>query len=197
MKGFRQPAESSKKEQLRELKTELANLQMSSRISQMMIQQMLNNNKSMAEDLGRALGLINELQYKFLAVQKVSNLDLKDLAAVADELRIKDFNEASDTEDTRDGFTVATTVSPDSTVILTSEAEGGKGIFRSRIRLADCGVPSLIAELAGKNVGDKVVVKLNELDHTIELLGVRNPKPEDRPVDVLPPVDNTIQPTIQ
>ena len=197
MKGFRQPAESSKKEQLRELKTELANAQMSGRISQMMIQQIMNNNKSMAADLGRALGLINELQYKLLAVQKVSNLDVDQLSSVADELRLKDFNEASDNEDTKEGFTTAETVSPDSTVILTSEAEGGKGIFRSRIKLADCGVPDLIAGLAGKNVGDTCAVKLNGQDHVVTLLGVRNPKPEDRPVDILPVVDNTVQPSLQ
>lgn len=197
MKGFRQPAENSKKEQLREVKTELANLQMAGRISQMMIQQMMNNNKSVVEDLGRALGLINELQYKLLAVQQVSNLDVDQLSKVADELRLKDFNEASDNEDTKEGFTLADAVSPDSTVILTSEATDGKGIFRSRIKLADCGVPALITELAGKNVGDKVTVALNGQDHAITLLGVRNPKPEDRPVDVVPPVVEPVQPTIQ
>ncbi len=195
MKGFRQPAETSKKEQLRSLKTELANLQMAGRISQMMTQQIMNNNKSMSEDLGRALGLINELQYKLLAVQKVSNLNIDDLSKVADELRVKDFNEASDNEDTKEGFTVAETVSPDSTVILSSEAPDGKGIFRSRIELSSCGVPALITELAGKTVGDKVTVALNGVDHTVQLLGVRNPKPEDRPVDVVPPVLPPFPPT--
>lgn len=186
MKGFRQPAETSKKEQLKSFKTELSNMQMAGRISQMMIQQMMQNNKAVSEDLGRAMGLINELQYKLLAVQKVSGLNVDDLSKVADELRLKDFNEASDNEDTKDGFTAADTVSPDSTVILTSEAADGKGIFRSRIKLADCGVPALITELAGKSVGTKVTVALNGADHTVELLGVRNPKPEDRPVDVTP-----------
>jgi len=187
MKGFRQPAETSKKEQLRSLKTELANLQMAGRISQMMVKQVMDNTKTMSEDLGRALGLINELQYKLLAVQQVSNLSVDDLSKVADELRVKDFNEASDNEDAKEGFTVAAAVSPDSTVILTSEAPDGKGIFRSRIELSSCGVPALISELAGKSVGDKVTVALNGVDHVVELLGVRNPKPEDRPVDVVPP----------
>ena len=191
MKGFRSPAESSKKEQLRELKTELANVQMAGRISQMMTQQIMQNNKTMAEDLGRALGLINELQYKLLAVQEVANIDTAALTGVAETLRVNDFNEASDGEDTKEGFTLATAVSPDSTVILTSEATDGKGIFRSRIKLADCGVPTLITELAGKSVGDKVTVALNGVDHVIELLGIRNPKSEDRPVDVVPTVPTT------
>src|ERR1035437_7331650 len=107
MKGFRSPAESSKKEQLRELKTELANVQMAGRISQMMTQQIMQNNKTMAEDLGRALGLINELQYKLLAVQEVANLDTAALTGVASTLRVKDFNEASDREDTKEGFRLA------------------------------------------------------------------------------------------
>lgn len=186
MKGFRQPAETSKKEQMKSFKTELANMQMAGRISQMMIQQMMQNNKTMSADLSSAMGLINELQYKLLAIQKVSGLNVDDLSKVSDELRLKDFNEASDNEDAREGFTNGETVLSDSTVILTSEAPDNKGIFRSKIKLADCGVPALITELTGKSVGDKVTVKLNEVDHTVELLGVRNPKPVNQPIDVTP-----------
>lgn len=183
-KGFRQP---SKNETIRQMMVEMENLQMAGRVSQMMIQQLLQNNKAMGEDLNRALGLINELQYKVLAVQSVAGLNVDLLTKKADELRLKDFNEASDNEDTRDGFTVIDTVEQDSTVILTSVAPGtNNGIFRSRIKLAECGVPELITALAGKNVGTKVNVKLNGQEHEIELLGIRRPKAEP-----VPQVENT------
>jgi hypothetical protein len=184
--GFRQP---SKNDTIRQMATEMQNLQMAGRVSQMMVQQLIQNNKSMGNDLNRALNLINELQYKILAVQTVSNLDMVALAAVADGLRLKDFNETSDNEDARDGYTAIATVEEDSTVILTSTtAEVDKGIFRSRIKLADCGVPELITALAGKEVGTKVTIKLNAVDHEIELLAVRRPKAQVAEVPQVPQV---------
>lgn len=180
--GFRAQAQGSKKDKLRSLEAEIKNMQMSLRISQMMTQQLLQNGQNMSQDLGRALGLINELQYKILAVQKTANLDNAELARIADELRLKDFNEASDKEDAEEGFTVGTTVDKDSTVILTSTTdELDKGIFRSRIKLAECGVKDLIDAFMGREVGAKAIVKLNGVDHTVELLAVRQP-PKAEPV---------------
>lgn len=174
--GFRQP---STKDTIRQLSVEVQNLNMAGRVSQTLIQQLLQNNRAMSEDLGRAMGLINELQYKILAVQKTANLDVDEMTKIADDLRLKDFNEASDGEDLKENFTVTDTVEEDSTVILTSVVEGtDKGIFRSRIKLADCGVPELIKELLGKQVGTKVTVSLNNVSHIIELLAVRKPQPE-------------------
>jgi hypothetical protein len=176
MKGFRQSPQDSRKERLRALEAELKNSAMAQRINQMMTQQLMQNNQNMQQDLGRALGLISELQYKLLAVQKVANLDVAALSIIADELRLKDFNEASDKEDAEQGFTVGTTVNADSTVILTSTTENeDKGIFRSKLKLADCGVPDLIKAFEGREVGAKAIVKLNGADHTVELLAIRQP----------------------
>ena|ERR1035437_838599 len=177
MKGFRQQAQSSRKERLRSTETELKNLQMAGRISQMMTQQIMQNMQNMQQDLGRALGLINEMQYKVLAVQKISNLDVSQLNDVANQLRLNDFNEASDKEDVENGFTVGTLVTDTSTVILTSKTDAGpdSGIFRSRIELAKCGVPDLIQAFMGREVGAKAIIKLNGVDHEVELLGVRQP----------------------
>ena len=85
MKGFRQQPQASRKERLRELDVEVKNLTMSSRINQMMTQQLMTNAKSMHEDLTRALNIISELQYKILAVQKVSGLDLDKMNDAANE----------------------------------------------------------------------------------------------------------------
>jgi hypothetical protein len=176
MKGFRQEASPSRKERLRQMEAEAKNTSMSVRISQMLMQQMMQNMQNMSQDLGRALGLINELQYKILAIQSVANLDSEAMNAVANQKRLDHFIEASDREDKEKNFTVGTVVKEDSTVILTSTTENPDGgIFRSRIKLADCGVPELIAAFMDREVGAKAIVKLNGVDHTIELLGIRQP----------------------
>jgi hypothetical protein len=187
MKGFRQQAQGGRKEKLRTLDTRLTNLEMSSRITQMMVQQLMQNMKNMQEDLGRSFGLLNELQYKVLAIQKTSNANLDELNAVANELRLKDFNEASDKEDAKEKYTVGTVVDENSIVILTSTTEDkDRGIFRSKLRLATCGVPDLIQAFTGREVGAKAIVKLNEVDHEVELLGIRQPSPESLQADVQP-----------
>ena len=174
--GFRTPAQAGRKEKLREIEAELKNSQMAGRISQMMLKQVMENMQNMSQDLGRALGLIAELQYKVLAVQRVSGLDVAQLTAVANELRLKDFNETSDKEDAEQNFTVGTTINEDSTVILTSTTDApDAGIFRSKIKLSECGVPALISELMGREVGARALVMLNGVEHAVEVLGIRQP----------------------
>lgn len=177
MKGFRQESQGSRKERLKGLEVELKNSAMASRISQMMIQQLMKNMQNMSQDLGRALGLINELQYKILAIQEVAKLDTEAMNSIANQKRLKDFEEASDKEDLEQGFTIGSVVDTDSTVILTSTTEDpDKGIFRSRIKLSEAGVPDLIKAFEGREVGAKAIVSLNGVDHTVELLGIRQPR---------------------
>ena len=176
MKGFRTPPQESRKERVRALEAEHKNAQMAQRLSQMMIQQLMQGNQKMQQDLGHAMGLINELQYKVLAMQKVGNFNMTEMSAIANELRLKDFNEASDKEDADEGFTVGTVVDADSTVILTSKTEEpDRGIFRSRLKLSECGVPDLIKAFEGREAGAKALVQLNGVEHEVELLAVRQP----------------------
>lgn len=179
MKGFRQQPQSSRKDKFREMETELKNMAMSVRINQMMTERLIQNIKSMQEDIGGAFNIVNELQYKVLAVQKALNLDVTQLNALANEQRLKDFSEASDKEDAAGGFTVGDLVKEDSTVIWTSTTTDGsdKGVFRSRIKLAECGVPELINAFMGREVGAKALVKFNGVEHEVELLGIRQPIP--------------------
>lgn len=181
MKGFRQPAEANKKQQIRNVEKELSNVQMANRISQMMTQQLLNNVKTMSDDLGSALNQLYELQYKYTALQKHLNLPVEALNEIANQQRLVDFNEASAKQDVKDSLLVAEEVGADSTVTITTVAKdetgADRGIFRSRLKLADCGVPELITALTGKKAGDKVTVTLNQLSHEVELLSIRNPTP--------------------
>lgn len=190
MKGFRQQPQDSRKERLRSMEAELKNSSMAARIGQMMTQQMMQNMQNMQRDLGAAMNLINELQYKVLAIQKLTNLDLTALGTIADDLRLKDFNEASDKEDASENFTVGTVVDADSTVILTSKTEApDKGIFRSKLKLSECGAPDLYKAFEGREVGAKAIVKLNDLDHEVELLAIRQP-PKAEPVPQTAPEGN-------
>ena len=181
MKGFRVPPQPSKKQAEAEVKTELANLQMAGRISQMMTQQLMQSVQAMSSDLGAALNQLYELQYKYNAVTKHLNLDEKVLNDIANQQRLVDFNAAAEKQDAQDKLVAADTVEADSTVVITSTAsdDQGKdrGIFRSRLKLSESGVPELISGLAGKKVGDKVTATLNGISHEVELLAVRNPSP--------------------
>lgn len=177
-RGVKLDPKPTKAEQLEALDKELKNLQMAGRVTQMMVQQMMQNMQNLSQDLGKAFGTINEMQYKILAMQSVGNFDMAAMAKKAEELRLNDFIEASDAEDKAGNFTIGEKVQSDSTVIITSTTAGeNAGIFRSRIKLAECGVPALIQGLAGQAVGAKVECKLNGADHVVELLAIRNPPP--------------------
>lgn len=178
MKGFRTAPQASRKERLGSMETQIKNLEMAIKISQMMTQQVMQNVRGMSEDLSKSYNLINELQYKLLAVQEVTKLDITSLTDVANRLRLKDFNEASDKEDEKEGLLNGDTVDEHSIIILTSTTNGGAdaGIFRSRLKLAECGVPELIKAFMGQAVGTKATVALNGVDHEIQLLAIRQPQ---------------------
>lgn len=177
--GFRTPAQSSKKVKTQNIETELQNIQMAARISQMMTQQLIQSSKAMSEDLGNALNQLYELQYKYTALQKHLNLDTESLNKIANEQRLVDFDNAALKQDVKDSLCVGDEVTDESTVTITTSAQDStgndQGIFRSRLKLNQSGVPDLVSGLMGKKVGDKVTVKLNDLDHTVELLSIRNP----------------------
>ena len=187
--GFRQAPQLSAKDKFNTVDVELKNMQMAARMTQMMCQRLMESQKAMAEDMSRLFQLVTETQYKLLAAQEVAGLDPVRLAAAANTQRLKDFEEASDKEDIKDNFVSIDLVEPDSTVILTSTTSGesDQGIFRSRLKLADSGTPALIQGLVGKPVGTKFEIKLNNIDHVIELLGIRRPAPQP---EATPPLSN-------
>lgn len=181
--GFRQVPQAGRKERIREMDAELKNLSMASRISQMMTQQLMQNLKGMHDDISRSLNVLNELQYKILAIQEASGLDVAKLNEIANRYRLADFNQASDKEDAEQGFTVSDVVNEASTVILTSTTEEkDRGIFRSRLKLSECGVPDLIKAFMGREVGAKALLQLNGVDHEVELLAIRQPAAVVSPV---------------
>jgi len=180
--GFRQQATPSKKDQMKALQTELSNSQMALNITQSLVRQLIQNNQTMSQDLSKMYGMLTELQYKVLVLQDSSNLTKEALAEKLDAYRLKDFEEASVNEDIREGYTIGEEVKEDSVIILTSTAKDANGqdvgIFRSKVKLAETGVSELQAGLLGKKVGTKLDVTLNGVLHTVELLGIRQPRIE-------------------
>ena len=168
----------SKKDRIRTLETQIANAETAVRLTQMMVQQLLVNNKSIMQDLSFAAGQIQELQYKVWALQKTHpNLDSSELEQLINTQRLKDFNEAAQKADLSDNLQQAETIEEDSVVVITTTAKDATGtdvgIFRSRIKLSESGVPDLINNLLGKKVGEKTTVTLNNTPHVVEVLSVK------------------------
>jgi hypothetical protein len=176
--GQKQEPALSTKDKFKDVYTKLQNSDMANRVNQMMIQRLMENDKKMQQDLSAALSQLIDLQYRFQALLKITNVDTQQLAELVNDARLQDFNKASDKEDAELGYQIIDTVEDeDNIVIITSTVAGSPddGFFRSKFKLADTGKPELIQGLLGKQVGAKVDVMLNQKLHTVELLGIRKP----------------------
>ena len=178
-KGFRQKAVGSKSDAIRELQTTVSNLQQAVRISQMMQQHLVQNFQRMDEDMGKTMTLLNETQYRSLAMLKSGSFDLDKIDQLAEELKLKDYNDASDKEDKEKNYTTIDTVTKDDIAIITSSTESGEGeIFRSKFKLGQAGLPELVEKLDGKKVGETVEVTIAGTVHKVTLVGARREPPK-------------------
>lgn len=180
--GFRQSASGGKKEVIRNMQAEMKNMQMAMRINQMMTQQIIQQFQNIGSDIDNVMRVSNDLQYRTLAMLELLGVDTDKLEEVADKLKLKDYNAASDKEDAAKGYTAGDVVGENSVVVITSEADGNAGIFRSKFKLSESGAPVMQQALLGKKVGDKVKVTLNNLEHEVELLAIRE-EPAGAPVE--------------
>lgn len=163
----------TKGERFQQTEKGVEQLQMATRVSQMLIQQMGQSVQSMSKDMNELTARQRELQYKVLAIQELLNLSADDVTLRAEALQIKDFEEASAKEDLAQGVTDVDTVSEDSIVVLTSKLEAGGGILRTRLNVAEIGFPQLKQDLLGKKVGDVLDADINGTKHSITLLGIK------------------------
>jgi hypothetical protein len=148
-------------------------LQMATRVSQMLIQQMGQSVQSMGRDMNEITVRQRELQYKVLAIQELMNIDADAVTRRAEALQIKDFEETSAKEDVAQECTDADEVTEDSVIVLTSKVEAGGGILRTRLKVAELGFPQLKQDLLGKKVGDTIEADINGTKHSITLLGIK------------------------
>lgn len=173
-KGFRQAPMASKGEAIQELQTKIANMEMAMRMNQMMVQQLLTQIQRLDRDMGNSMSITNDLEYRTRAMLEVGGTNKDAVSAKADEMKLVDYNLASDKEDIEKGYTIEKVVTQDSIVIISSETSDGEGsIFRSKFKLADSGIPALVEGMQGKMVGEFVEITLNEKLHKVILHGIR------------------------
>lgn len=176
-KGFRQEKEKGSKQQLKELSTAVNNLQMGLKIAQMVSQQQMQNVGRLDADMQRVYGVTQNLDYRTRAVLELLDVDSEKLNEVADRLRLEDFNKQSAEEDEKLGFISDDegVVTENSIVILTSTTneENDAGIFRTKFHINDSPLPTIKEKLLGLKVNETFEDKVNGVDHTFTLLGIR------------------------
>lgn len=178
--GQRQSKEKSGKDKFRELDVQIQNVEMASRISQMMLKQVLEQFQGLRRDVDNSMGILNDFQYRTLAMLELGGFDKVELDKLAEKYKLVDYSKASDQEDAIKGYLNddAGTVAENSIVIITSTTDGNedKGIFRSKFNMDECRTETLRTKLLGSKVGDIIDEEINGENHTITILGLRKIK---------------------
>lgn len=161
-----------------ELERELSTLTMAVRISQALIKQLTEQLRPIQDDMTRFYSVLNDTQYKTNALlASVPGVSKEQIASLADQLKLTDWQASSDTDDAVRGLVPADVASsPEDTVIITSttpnESED-KGIFRSKSPLKDITNQDIVNGFLNKPIGTKVETSINGSLHVVELLAVR------------------------
>lgn len=188
--GFRQKKQQSSKDKLRELQVAVANMQQMSNIQKIVAQQMSQNLAKQDRDINNAMSVLNDLQYRTLATLEVltevfPTITTDQINDKAEEMKLKDYNEASDKEDLEKGYVEDDVIGEESIVILTSECldDENKSIFRTKFKMdEEVLVGELKDKLLGLKTGETVEAKLPDGNtHKLEIVGIRKAtaKPED------------------
>ena len=195
--GTRQSKAKSTKEHIRELSTMVSNLQMASRVMQMGMQQMGNSFQRIDADISNSMGVLNDLQYRTLAMIETGTFDKDALDKAAEVLKLTDYEKASDKEDETKGYTETDIVEEDSVVTLTSvcKDDESKSVFRTKFKLDDSGNPEAQEKLKGLGVGDKADLNIGGLKHEVEVLAIRTAPPAPEATEE-PEVNVTVQPEV-
>ena len=175
----------SKGQRFELLEKKVQQLEMTTRVNQMMLQQVGNTMGPMQGDLSEFIGRQRELQYRVLAVQELANLETDAIEAKSLELQVRDFEETSAKEDEEKNYTPTDVVAEDTAIIVTTttpDEEQDRGILRSKLLYSDISLPELAESLLGSKVGDTVDADINGVKHKVEVLGIRKvpePQPEE------------------
>jgi hypothetical protein len=188
-KGGRTASRPTKSDRFEQMAKQVENLTMAVRVGQMMSQRMAQQLNSIVENLTINTGMLNDFQYRALAMQQLAGVDKSQLQAITDQLKLADFDKESEAKDQAGGFLVVDKVEgDDDTVLITSftpDEKEDKGILRSRIKISDMNQADLQAKLVGCVVGSKVEATLNGVNHVIEILGIRRAAPVPAEAEVI------------
>jgi len=187
MKQRRAPTKNELAQQVQGKTTELGKrveqLEMATRVSQMMAQQIGNSMSQLAADLREIANRQRDIQYRLLAVQEVSGLDSSIINQLAEDKQVGDFTEASDKENEQMGYTPGDVVVDESIVVFTTKTDAeGKGILRSKLALTDIALPDFRESLLAKKAGDVFEADLQGTKHEVTILQVLcKPEPVAEP----------------
>lgn len=161
-----------------DLEREVANLTMAVRVSQALIKQLVEQIKPMQEDLTRFYSALNDVQYKTSALlSSVPGVSRQQIASVADQLKLIDWQQSSDKDDELRGLVPADSVTSDEDVVIiastTPDEEEDRGIFRSKSPLKEISNEDIAKGFLNKSVGATVETNINGSRHVVELIGVR------------------------
>jgi hypothetical protein len=178
MKGVKLNKQDSVKNKIRELEVALQNTQMALQVSQMMVKHLTDQFKATQNDLSSTMGMLNDFQYRTLAMLDVGNFDRQAIETKAEGLKLIDFNKASEKEDQLKGYIDDSSgiVTENSVIVVTSSTPDlaeDQGIFRSKFPMSECLTPSLRQKLIGLKLNDTVSVELNGATHNLTVLSIK------------------------
>ena len=178
MKGVKLNKQDSIKTKVKELEVALQNMQMALQVSQMMIKHLTDQFKATQNDLSSTMGMLNDFQYRTLAMLEVGKFNTGEIESIAEKLKLKDFDNASDKDDALKGYVddEAGLVTEDSVITITSRTPDlaeDQGIFRSKFPMSECLSPQLRQKLLGLKLNDTVTAELNGASHVITILSVK------------------------
>lgn len=177
MKQRKAPTKSEMAQQLQKQGTDLNSrvqqMEMATRVSQMMLQQVGNSISQIAADVRELANRQRDIQYRLLALQELSTVSTEDVNALAEKKQVADFDEASEKENEEKGYTKGDVLNEDSVVIFTTKAaDADRSILRSKLALSDIALPDFRETLLGKKEGDEFDAKLQGQDHKVTVLSV-------------------------
>jgi hypothetical protein len=178
MKGVKLNKQDSVKTKIKELEVALQNTQMALQVSQTMIKHILDQFKVTQGDLSSTMGMLNDFQYRTLAMLEVGNFDRNAIDKKAEQLKLVDFDNASAKEDTIKGYVIDNEglVTENSVITITShtpELAEDQGIFRSKFPMSECLNPVLRQKLLGLRINDTVEADFNGAKHNITVLSIK------------------------
>lgn len=175
--GFRNAATGAKKDRFKELDVAIKNCEMATRLTQMMVKQLLEQMQNSRLDIDNTMGMLNDFQYRTLAMLELSGIDKKLIDQRADALKLADYNKASDAEDLAKGYVddAAGLVGEDSVVTITSSTNGDedRGIFRSKFPMSECLTPSIKEKIMGLKLGESFDETIKGDVHKITVVGLK------------------------
>jgi uncharacterized coiled-coil protein SlyX len=184
MKGMKLDKQGSVKNKIKELEVALQNTQMALQVSQMMIKHLTDQFKATQNDVASTMGMLNDFQYRTLAMLEVGNFNKDAIDAQAEIFKLKDFNDASIKEDADKGYLEDTTgvVAEDSVIVITSRTPSlaeDQGIFRSKFPMSECLTPALRQKLLGLKLNETTSIELGGVVHEVTILSIKKIKVAD------------------